>query len=164
VKFLVYVCLMASVCSSFVAQASLEFRVVSCNDGDTCRLAKGDGNKAMKVRLVGIDAPELSHGGQPYGKESKDFLNQMVVGKSVRLQSLGQDTYGRTLGVLLVGSVDVNESMIRAGMAEVYVGKTEDGVDSDRYFKAQQEARSARRGMWAQARYESPYQFRKRTK
>jgi endonuclease YncB( thermonuclease family) len=48
-------------------------------DGDTFRLENGE-----TVRLIGIDAPELS---QPGGKESREYLTQLILNKGVTLES-----------------------------------------------------------------------------
>ena len=62
-------------------------------DGDTIRAeAKG---REIKIRLVEIDAPEIN---QPFGAQSKNFLNRLLNEKDVTLISQGEDRYGRTLG------------------------------------------------------------------
>ena len=62
-------------------------------DGDTIRAeAKG---KEIKIRLVEIDAPEMN---QPFGAQSKNFLNRLLYEKDVTLIAQGEDRYGRTLG------------------------------------------------------------------
>ena len=61
-------------------------------DGDTIRAeAKG---KEIKIRLVEIDAPEIN---QPFGAQSKNFLNRLLYEKDVTLIAQGEDRYGRLL-------------------------------------------------------------------
>ncbi len=48
---------------------ALSGKVISIHDGDTITILQG--KQQIKVRLFGIDAPELK---QPYGKKSKQFL------------------------------------------------------------------------------------------
>ncbi|WP_315107697.1 thermonuclease family protein [uncultured Campylobacter sp.] len=55
-------------------------KVVSIHDGDMITVLQG--KQQIKVRLFGIDAPELK---QPYGKKSKQFLVNLVTGKSCDL-------------------------------------------------------------------------------
>ena len=47
--------------------------------------------------------------------------------------------------------------MVKAGHAEVYRGTPAVGFDTAPYWKAEEEARAAKKGMWAQGdRYVSP--------
>jgi endonuclease YncB( thermonuclease family) len=140
--------------------------VVSCNDGDTCRLKSPD-NVTLKVRLVGIDAPEFGgkkKKGQPLSSESKAFINELVQGKSVTLNALGSDAYNRSLAEIYIGETNVNLEIVRAGLAEVYQGKPPKGLDAGAYARAEAEAKAARKGVWALTNYQSPKDFRKRNK
>ena len=140
--------------------------VVSCNDGDTCRLKSPD-NVTVKVRLVGIDAPEFGgkkKKGQPLSLESKAFINELVQGKSVTLNALGSDAYNRSLAEIYIGETNVNLEIVRAGLAEVYQGKPPKGLDAVAYARAEAEAKAARKGVWALTNYQSPKDFRKRNK
>lgn len=153
--------------SSQEAPASTRtYVVVSCNDGDTCRLRSSD-NVTVKVRLVGIDAPEFGgkkKKGQPLSAESKDFLNSLVQGKNVTLNALGSDSFNRALAEIYIGTTNVNLELVRAGLAEVYQGKPPKGLDTQSYARAEAEARAARKGIWALTNYQSPKDFRKRNK
>ena len=148
------------------------YTVLSCNDGDTCRL-KGTDDVTLKVRLVGIDAPEFGGGkpgkgrkkqGQPFSAQSKDKLNALVQGKQVSLNTLGIDIYNRNLAEILVEGQNVNLELVRGGFAEMYKGKPPKGLDVGAYAKAEAEARAAKRGVWSLDAYESPKDFRRRTK
>jgi micrococcal nuclease len=146
------------------------YTVVSCNDGDTCRL-KGADAVEIKVRLVGIDAPENSKKrrkktteGQPGGEEAKIFLNSLVVGKSVTLKNYGSDGYGRNLAEIMIGNQNANLAMVSEGWAEVYRGKAPRELNIDNYQKAQAEAQKAKKGIWKFSSYESPKDWRKRNK
>lgn len=94
-------------------------------DGDTF-LGDDGSAKGIKVRLIGIDAPESKNVFKKkigyYCKESKAFLTQMLKGKKVKLvcdiDSL--DRYGRTLAyVYLENGTFVNAEMIEQGYAMV---------------------------------------------
>jgi len=79
-----------------------------------------------------------------------------------RLVRDGQDRYGRTLGVVFLGRKNVNLEMVKAGYAEVYRGIPVAGFNSAPYWKAEEEARAAKKGMWAQGdKYVSPGEWRK---
>ena len=69
-------------------------------DGDTVTLVTRDGAK-LRVRLYGIDAPEVWHGeklGQPYGEEAKRALAGKVLRKNVILTIQDTDQYKRMVG------------------------------------------------------------------
>lgn len=143
--------------------AAWQATVLFCSDGDTCRV--GSSKKSVRVRLIGIDAPEVRHGdepGQPFGETSKDYLNGLVKGRSVEIRNYGKDEYGRILGVLTGrNGLDINEEMIRTGMAEVYRGRS--SFDQMPLLKVQEIARKEKKGIWSQGEsYESPFVFRKR--
>jgi endonuclease YncB( thermonuclease family) len=89
-------------------------------------------------------------------------LNQLTLNKSVRVESYGQDRYGRILGVVFVDGVNVNLEMIKAGLAEPYRGRPAKGQDLKLYWKAETEARAKGRGMWSLGdQYVSPRGWRK---
>jgi micrococcal nuclease len=142
-----------------------KFVVVSCNDGDTCKLKNSD-NITLKVRLVGIDAPEFAKSktgeGQPHAQQSKEYLNDLVQGKEVSLKVIGTDMFGRSLGEIYVGENNVNLKLVEAGMVEVYRGRPPAGVDIEKYQLAEQSAKSNKKGIWTQSNYESPQAYRKK--
>lgn len=156
--------------SAAAAANTPTYTVVSCNDGDTCRLKATD-NTQIKVRLVGIDAPETGKKskrkqkeGQAGGIEAKEFLNQLVVGKTVTLRSYGADPYGRNLAEIIINNEPANLKMVSEGMAEVYRGKPPKGFNLQPYLTAQEEAVRSKKGIWKNDQYESPKDFRKRMK
>mgnify|MGYP000919661022 CR=1 FL=1 len=126
-------------------------RVVSCHDGDTCRVlelvpagkaAPGKFREGEKfsVRLSGIDAPEL---GQASAVEAKRHLEGMLKGKEVRLMCDGRSYQRRTCDIFL-GDLHVQHELVRQGWAwdsPKYSG--------GRYAAAQAEARKAKIGIWA---------------
>jgi micrococcal nuclease len=120
-------------------------------DGDTVVLANG-----QKVRLLGIDAPELEREGQPadfLAHKAKQVLTDLVQGKRVRLEydRLRYDRYGRTLAYLfLLDGTNVSRELVHQGLAHVYT------VPPNMRFReellaAQRQAISAHRGVWLKA-------------
>ncbi|MFZ4792325.1 MAG: thermonuclease family protein [Candidatus Competibacteraceae bacterium] len=67
------------------------------------------GNQQVKVRLAGIDAPKLK---QPYGQQAKQALSALIFGQEVKVDGSGPDKYGRTLGTVWVGTVNVNAEWV----------------------------------------------------
>ena len=128
--------------------------VVGVHDGDSLTLltAKRD---QIKIRLQGIDAPELN---QAFGTKAKTSLSDLVFGKSVRLVETGRDRYGRTLGDVYVSEVWVNLAVIERGMAWFFVKYSKD----ERLRNAEAKARKSRAGLWQQPSPVPPWEWRKK--
>ena len=89
--------------------------VVKVSDGDTVWVK--DGGERVKVRLDKIDAPESD---QKWGKESKEALSAMVLGREVELVGEGTDRYGRRLSVIKCEGKEVNLELVKMGLAWHY--------------------------------------------
>lgn len=140
-----------SVCAS-----TLTGKVVKVSDGDTITVL--DSQKVQhKIRLNKIDAPESK---QAYGKVSKEHLAGFIAGKEVRVDWSKRDKYGRVLGEIFVGDLNVNLQMVRDGYAWHY--KHFDNTES--YAQAESEARAKKLGLWKDAHPVNPYEFRKSKK
>ncbi|HEX7530001.1 MAG TPA: thermonuclease family protein [Pyrinomonadaceae bacterium] len=141
---------------------TLNGRVVSVADGDTVTVL--DANDAQhRIRLEGIDAPE-SH--QAFGEQSRQSLAEMISGKEVTVNYQKTDQYGRLVGKILFDGRDINLEQVRAGMAWHYKFYENEQTPEDRelYAKAEETARSVRRGLWQDPNPVEPYQFRKEEK
>ncbi|MBU7046805.1 MAG: thermonuclease family protein [Theionarchaea archaeon] len=112
-------------------------------DGDTFRLETGE-----PVRLIGIDAPELS---QPGGKESRQYLTQLILNKGVTLEKSyeDQDKYNRLLRFVYIGNLCINEEMIRQGYAEARYLPSTDPL-REYYIQLEIEAEIAKAGLWSE--------------
>src|SRR5262245_46685670 len=77
--------------------------VVAVTDGDTFTLREA--SAIHKIRLSGIDSPEL---GQDFGRAAGANLRQMIEGRPVVVIWSEKDRYGRLVGTVLVGSLNVN--------------------------------------------------------
>ena len=121
-------------------------------DGDTIRAeAKG---KEIKIRLVEIDAPEMN---QPFGAQSRNFLNRLLYEKDVTLISEGEDRYGRTLGKIYANGESVNTLMIKSGFAWVYDRYVKDSS----LYKYQDQAKAENLGLWRAKDPVAPWVWRK---
>ena len=141
-----------------------QLKCTRVTDGDTITVVTG--GQKFTIRLVGIDAPEISkkkhEPGQPFSQNSTKYLAGLVLNKNVDIVPYGTDRYGRTLGVVHVGGKNVNLEMVKSGLAEVYRGKPAPGFENGLYQKAEDEARSAGMGMWSLGdNYVSPRDWRK---
>ena len=137
-------------------------RVVRVADGDTITILDG-ANVQHRIRLQGIDAPE-SH--QAFGTQSKKNLSDLIFDREVTVEYEKTDQYGRIVGKVLLDGTDVNLEQIKAGMAWHYkeYQREQSAVDREVYARAEDEARNARRGLWADADPIEPSAFRKEQK
>lgn len=134
-------------------------KVVGISDGDTLTLLVPDGSsyKQVKVRLAEIDTPESA---QPYGTRAKQALSDLAFNKQARVVVQDTDRYGRTVGLVYVGSVDVNAEMIRQGAAWAYRQYLKD----QSLLRLEAEAKTAKRGLWglSEAQRCPPWDWRKK--
>jgi len=137
-------------------------RVVRIADGDTITVLDG-ANAQHRIRLQGIDAPE-SH--QAFGTQSKNSLSDMIFDREVTVEYDKIDQYGRIVGKILLDGKDINLEQIKAGMAWHYkeYQREQSPTDRDLYAHAEDEARNAHRGLWADADPVEPGAFRKEQK
>ena len=130
----------------------LHGKVIAITDGDTVRVLVG--SETVKVRLWGIDAPEHN---QAFGTRSQQALSAAAFGQDVIVEAVGQDRYGRTLGVIYVGKVNVNLEQVRLGLAWWYQKYAPRALE---YQQAESAARQARRGLWVDNEPQPPWEFR----
>lgn len=128
-------------------------KVVSITDGDTL-IVRESPTKSVKVRLVGIDAPER---GQAFGTRARQELGELVAGQVVEVIGTQRDRYGRLLGDVRHDGRSINLELIRRGMAWAYV----EFDPPPEFVEAEAEARAARRGLWADKSPEPPWTYRR---
>lgn len=129
-------------------------QVTHVTDGDTIWVQPDSGGQAIKVRIDGIDAPEIC---QVYGMASRDALVAVVLGRHVQVRSRSRDDYGRVLARLYLGTDDVGGWMVAQGHAWSY----RSGRSLGPYAEQESSARQRGMGLW-QYRAMSPRTFRKR--
>ncbi|WP_412057852.1 thermonuclease family protein [Bartonella sp. DGB2] len=122
-------------------------------DGDSITLDR------QKIRLLGIDAPELHQMCQdnkgndhPCGLWAKEYLVKLINNQIVTCTSIKRDKYRRLLATCQTNSIaDLNREMIRAGFAVSYYS----------YKTEEKEARQQKRGIW-RLHFETPQDWRKK--
>ena len=107
----------------------------------------------MKVRLTGIDAPESD---QPHGEAATRALRDMALKQRAALEIVATDTYGRMLGTLAVGSIQVNAELVRRGHAWASSRRADDALRT-----LQREAKRERRGLWQDTAPTPPWTWRR---
>jgi len=138
--------------------------VTKVSDGDT--LTVKSKHKTITVRLSRIDAPEISHYGnpaQPFGKEAGDWLREVARGEPVTVQIDTVDKYGRSVGTVFMGNENLNAMMVEDGYAWVfdYFAQDEQG---DELRKLETVARENHKGLWIDSNPETPADFRRSQK
>jgi len=135
-------------------------------DGDSIRIDN------RKIRLVGIDAPELKQTCQygvteyPCGKMSKEWLSLLVENVQITCSYSEKDRYKRILGVCYIGNIDsvsfkkkvksleLNSMMVKSGHAVAY------RKYSDVYIEDEEFAKINKKGIWI-GKFEMPWDWRK---
>ncbi len=124
-------------------------------DGDTLEI------HGERIRLHGIGAPEMRQSCWRDGKvwrcggAATNALAGKIASRVVACQELDRDRYGRIVAKCAVAGEDLGEWMVANGWAVAYV------YFSYEYTRAEQRAKSARRGIWA-GEFEMPWAWRKR--
>ncbi|MBU0985811.1 MAG: thermonuclease family protein [Proteobacteria bacterium] len=136
--------------------------MINVYDGDTI-MAYGQ-DITIKVRLFAIDAPELTvkfgQPEQPFSKQAKEFLAELILKKEVDIHGYGLDPYNHILGIIYVDGKNVNLEMIKAGLAEISRSRSA-GNDIMLYRRAEIEAQAASKGIWSVRKYYiSPKEWR----
>ena len=172
-RALCWLCAWSLLCSAqaqIAGQASWPGRVTWVSDGDTVWVQDSVG-ATHKVRLLGIDAPEIC---QDHGHAAKEALQQLLQGHHVTVQGQQLDDYGRLLARLYITPVasgqpseqenawsgstqDVGRWMVQRGHAWSYRYRNEPGP----YVQEEQGARAAGLGLFAAGRAQRPRDFRR---
>jgi endonuclease YncB( thermonuclease family) len=127
-------------------------KCVGVSDGDTISVMKA--GRAVKIRLEGIDCPELR---QDFGTRAKQFTSALVFGKSVQVKEYSRDRYGRMVAKVSVGGQDVSLEIIKAGLAWQYKKYSSDPVLAE----AEEWARKAKQGLWSTPNPVPPWEYRR---
>lgn len=150
---------------SCAAPREVEGEVTRVADGDTLTLVTREGTK-LKVRLYGIDAPEIRHEempGQPYAEESKTALEALTLGKRVTVEIVDVDTHGRVVGIVRRDGLDINRDMVRSGFAWAY-RRFLSAPYASGYIDVERDARRRGLGLWKQANPDPPWDFKRRNR
>ncbi len=134
----------------------LEGFVEKVSDGDTIRLMSG--GEIKKIRFYGIDAPESK---QEFGDRARFVLDSLIAGKQVKVKVIDTDRYRRLVAEVWLDSLELSYWMVANGYARWYQSYGKDRKDLAR---AEQEAKIAKKGLWAAENPEAPWDYRARQK
>lgn len=130
-------------------------------DGDTVTVRKKDGS-TVRIRLLGIDAPEVSHGrgqpGQPAGQYARQALAARVLNRTVLIVHRDTWSYDRLLAHVIQGGKDQCYQQVRLGAAWQYDRYSDD----PRLAALERAAREAGVGIWSRPAPVPPWTWRGR--
>ncbi|EAI0687881.1 thermonuclease [Campylobacter upsaliensis] len=141
-------------------EKELTGKVSKVIDGDTIELLAKTSKEnpynhitKLKIRLYGIDAPELK---QAYGKEAKEYLSALVLKQEVGLIIENKDKYERIVGTIFLKGKDINKEMVKNGYAHAYESF------SKKYLAEQADAKMFKLGLWQDEKAVKPSEFRRK--
>ncbi|EDP6915003.1 thermonuclease [Campylobacter upsaliensis] len=141
-------------------EKELTGKVSKVIDGDTIELLAKTSKEnpynhitKLKIRLYGIDAPELK---QAYGKEAKEYLSALVLKQEVGLIIENKDKYERIVGTIFLKGQDINKEMVKNGYAHAYESF------SKKYLAEQADAKMFKLGLWQDEKAVKPSEFRRK--
>ena len=132
-----------------------EARVTRVFDGDTLWVKPLEGGRYRKLRLDGLDAPEICQAG---GRAARDALAARVFQRVVMVNERQHDHYGRALVHLSHQGQDVGAWLVMSGHAWAYRWRYSEGA----YAGQESQARAQRKGVFADRDAEVPRDFRRR--
>ncbi|EMZ8321742.1 thermonuclease family protein [Escherichia coli] len=151
-----YIFALTLLLSGSVCAVQIQGLVIRVLDGDTLEILQA--RHPVRIRLVNIDAPEKK---QPFGRWSMNQLKSLVVNTPVTVTYTQTDHYGRILGrVYTEDGMEVNRWLVQHGAAWVYPD-----FNTDYTLPVyQREARTMKRGLWADKKPVPPWLWRKENK
>jgi micrococcal nuclease len=98
-------------------------KIISVYDGDTVTAVMDLGfniTNKIKIRLHGINAPEIRGKQRPEGLKSRDYLRSLILDKEVIIQTLKdkKGKYGRYIGIIHLEDKNINELLVESRHAE----------------------------------------------
>lgn len=126
-------------------------------DGDSIEVIDTEG-ATFKVHFKHIDCPEPFEPEQPFAREATTFTRNFCLNQTLQFEADGEalDRYGRLLFVVKKGEENLNLALVQAGLAWHYKAYSSD----ETYARAENEAREAKRGLWADPNPIAPWDWR----
>lgn len=147
-------------------------KVLAIHDGDTLTLLPSGETKKVKLRLLGVDTPEIDFNGFSQGEvaiHARDFLKSLLpinANIKIELAQNGTDSNGRYLGIIIYEGRDLNAQILEAGWGVAYFIFPYDKSLVVNYLKLSQDAYLKSLGIFSnQFKHERlPYLFRQESK
>ena len=155
IKFLFSFLVLISI--QLVSAEKLVGRVVDIHDGDSVTVQLDTQVKKAKIRLLGVDTPEIDFNGSTQGliaEMSRDYLrNLLPLNSQVQVEIAdigGRDIHGRFLGTVIYKGKNLNLEMLKSGMGAVYFIYPYDKKMVAKYLKASEMATVKGAGLFSQ--------------
>lgn len=129
-------------------------KVTRIADGDTFTMIFDNGFE-VRVRLNGIDSPEKK---QAFSNRAKQTLSDLIYKKEVKVYYKSKDRYGRVLGDIYIDNLNINQEMVRRGMAWHFIRYSDD----EKLAALEKEARRNKIGLWVDPNPVAPWEFRRK--
>lgn len=157
-KSLYCLILSLAVVSAAARAAVISGRVVAITDGNTLMLLDVT-NMRHKIRLAGIDAPELA---QDFGQKARTNLSALAFNRQAVADCREYDRYQRELCIVTVNGKDIGLEQVRNGMAWLYPKFSVDQTPQARanYEQAEFQAKIRRFGLWNSKNPMPPWDWR----
>lgn len=99
--------------------------ITEAYDGDTVTAIVDLGfniSSKIKLRLLGIDTPEIRGEERPEGLIARDYVRDLLLNKEVMIETFKDRTgkYGRMLATIYIDGININEHLVKEGYAEIY--------------------------------------------
>lgn len=151
--------LMLAMLACTPAQADFSGRVLAVPDGDTLDIQHE--GRATRVRIAGIDAPELL---QRHGARAQSYLATLALNKQAMVEERGMDRNGYTVARVQVYGTDVGLRLLNSGMAWHLKGQgrmqNQTPEESSIYAVAEARAKKHRAGLWQDLNPLPPWEWR----
>lgn len=129
-------------------------KLISVSDGDSIKVMHD--TKEEEIRFYGIDCPE---GEQDFGQEAKNLTSTLVVGRKIEVKPMDTDRYGRTVGLVYVDGILLNELIIQNGYAWVYHQYCKEKFCSQ-WKQLETQAQNQKKGLWNASVIIPPWEWR----
>lgn len=157
---------------SAVSAKTIAGKVLSIHDGDTITFLPSDDTKKAKLRLLGVDTPEIDFNGSSQGESAelaRDYLKGLLPINAqiqIELPEKSTDSNNRYLGQIMYNGVDLNLEMLKAGWGALYFIYPYDKKIFVRYSEAAALASASKAGIFSDkfSHNPLPYIFRQDSK
>ena len=150
-KFLLFIIVLSIFCQRLSAK-TFSGKCVGVSDGDTISIMEY--GKAIKIRLEGIDCPEL---GQDFGTRARRLTSEIVFGKIVEAKEYNRDAYGRIVARIYIDGKDLSLELVKAGLAWHLKKYSSDPILEE----AEDQARKRKIGLWLMPNPVPPWEYRR---
>ncbi len=145
--------------------AAFDAKVVQVFSGDSLMVETAD-KKRLRIHLAGLDAPEMAKGtlgGQPFSVQAKYELNRAALGSIVEVLIYRPHEYDGHYAILYSKKgICLNTYMVESGLA--LLTPMQDLYYAELLEESYELARQNRWNIWSLARFETPFEYRQRTK